>query len=853
MTTALLWAALAAYGLTMFLVSPRARTAGSFFSGRDESGRSVGLGLLVGSIVISWLFAKSITNAANLGAKFGIVGSVAYAGWYFSIPVVGGVLYAIRRRTNVRSLGDFVTSKYGRLATAGFTLVIMVRLFNEIWSNSAVVGAYFGESQSLAYYAGALVFTATTLAYSLRGGLRSSIFTDGVQMLLAVFLVVFVLGLVVPESGLGNIVASGEWTLAGGVDLLVVGVLQSLSYGFHDPVLTDRAFITDAKSMLKGYLLAGLIAGGFIVVFGFVGVHGSLAGIETGQDSPLRVAEAFGISTLVVMSIIMMVSAGSTLDSTLSSFSRAFVVDLGGVHEDGDAQPVSERLTQWLQKADRVTVGRATMVVTVILGTLPLFAGAAILKATTISGTMVLGLAPVFLLFAWRSAGAFAFHFALWPGVALGIAYAAGAIPESWAIGDGAYAVLLGANVYGTVLVFVTFALGALFDRFFARTRKAAAATLLMASIIPASAYAQSAPPADLEPEVRSFNEQPKLEMSPIAFSGQTMLRLTTKLDDISRPSAEVYNVRLVGTASYDDFSFLVEPRFRQSNLRSFSPSNVWLQQAYAKWNMPVEGLSISGGLLYDQVGLFWDGSWFGNLPYLNGHKLDPDMNLEVAYNRDWGEFGIDSWLQVSPAADGLDGTFFTDPKAELLQLPPDPETLPAHREALSVRARVVPSLDVGPLTIRPGGSVQLSVIDRTTVILGDGTTIGATTGAQRVIGAELTFEFSRVRLFGEYLSETLTDLSPDDLTRQYVLAGAGVDLLARDSVWLRKISLNSSFQTAEYVPEQMSESFLTAQIHLRLNKLIGFTTEYVTWQIPVLGDNRAVVNRIEWILHVYY
>ena len=465
MITAILWVTLGVYAAAMLALSPRTGSFGTFFAGKNDRGASVGLGLLVGSITISWLFAKSITNAANLGGAYGLVGAVAYAGWYLSIPVAGVVLYALRSRLGVGSIGEFITSKYGRGATLAFTLVVMLRLFNEVWSNAAVVGAYFGASQSAPYYAGALAFTAATLAYSLRGGLRSSILTDAIQLGLALFLLVFVLALVVPRTGAAPLLASGEWTLAGGVDLLLVGLLQSLSYPFHDPVLTDRGFLTDRRTMLVGYLAAGALAAGFIVVFGLIGVHGHLVGLDIAQDAPLAVAHAFGLAVLVVMSVIMMLAAGSTLDSTLSSFARTFVVDLGGRTEAGTTTPVLPRLTAWLAEADTIRVGRVTMTVTVVLGILPLFAGAAILQATTVSGTMVLGLAPIFLLFAWRSAGPLAFHLALWPGVAVGVAYAAKAVPAAWAIGDGPYALLLGANLWGTLIVFAGFAAGALLDR----------------------------------------------------------------------------------------------------------------------------------------------------------------------------------------------------------------------------------------------------------------------------------------------------------------------------------------------------------------------------------------------------
>jgi hypothetical protein len=376
--------------------------------------------------------------------------------------VAGVVIYLLRTRLGVTSLAQFIVSRHGRFAALAFMLVIVVRLMNEVWSNTAVVGAYFGATGTTSYFAGALLFTALTLAYSLRGGLRSSILTDLLQFGLGIFLLVFVLALIVPRAGAGTLLRSGDWSLAGGVDLLLVALLQSLSYPFHDPVLTDRGFITRPRVMLCGYIVAGVGAAAFIVLFGLVGVYGRTAGLEAGQDAPLRVAEAFGLAMTAVMTVLMMASAGSTLDSTLSSVGKAMVVDMAGGQGAPTGDAVSAGWARWVARRDAVSLGRAMMVAAVILGSLPLFTGAAIIKATTVSGTMVLGLAPVFLAFAWSRPGPLAFHLAFWPGAGIGVLHALNRIPAGWALGDGPYALLLGANVYGTLICLGGFVLGAL-------------------------------------------------------------------------------------------------------------------------------------------------------------------------------------------------------------------------------------------------------------------------------------------------------------------------------------------------------------------------------------------------------
>ena len=52
-----------------------------------------------------WIFAKSITNASKLGAKYGIAGGFAYAGWYFSFPAAALVCYKLRQK-GYRSLPE---------------------------------------------------------------------------------------------------------------------------------------------------------------------------------------------------------------------------------------------------------------------------------------------------------------------------------------------------------------------------------------------------------------------------------------------------------------------------------------------------------------------------------------------------------------------------------------------------------------------------------------------------------------------------------------------------------------------------------------------------------------------------
>jgi Na+/proline symporter len=446
------WGFLALYGVVLYALAPSARTVEGFFRGRDRSGRATSSWMLTSSIFIAWIFAKSVTNAANLGAAYGVVGGLAYAAYWLSIPLAGVAICAIRRSTGASGLIPFLVGKYGRGAALAFAAAILIRLYNEVWSNTAVVGSYFGEPGSAAFVGSALLFTAAVLFYSIKGGLRSSLFTDAIQTAMFVIVLAIVLLMVLPRHTPSELLSQGSFTLAGGVDLLLVAVLQVLSYPFHDPVLTDRGFITEEKVMLRSFIVAG--AAGFVTIFLFslVGVHGRLEGLAGGDNMPAAVARSFGVGALFLMMVVMVNAAGSTLDSAFTSLSKAVALEL-------------PTLAGRAPGAGAIRIGTMAMIVVAIFGNLPMFFGAEILAATTISGTMVMGLAPVFLLQRFVRYSPASFHLSFWPGVILGLLLTVKLIPHAWAIGSGKYALLLGTNVYGLTICTAGFLLPVLLRR----------------------------------------------------------------------------------------------------------------------------------------------------------------------------------------------------------------------------------------------------------------------------------------------------------------------------------------------------------------------------------------------------
>jgi len=332
-----------------------------------------------------------------------------------------------------------------------------------------VVASYFGPR---GFYLAAALFTAVVLLYTLRGGLRASIFTDQLQLALAVLLLGWVLFLILPSHPVREIVHTAHFRLDAGVDLLLVGLLQSTSYPFHDPVLTDRAFVSSPRKMVVAFTLAGILGALFIVLYSLIGVHLQLGGGHGPGDAPVRAAALLGSGALVVISVLMMNSAGACVDSTFTAVARFVAVDLAG---EGGAHPSGFRgllvsLRKFTERDHGVRLGRVCMVGFAVLGNLPLLWHADILKATTISGTMVLGLAPPFLLWKWHRPAPLAFHLSFLTGLTAGVWSLVAPWPSMLAVGSGQYAALLGQNLYGLAACTVAYAAGVAVESVRART-----------------------------------------------------------------------------------------------------------------------------------------------------------------------------------------------------------------------------------------------------------------------------------------------------------------------------------------------------------------------------------------------
>ena len=370
--------------LTSLYFSPRARHTGSFFGGRDAADRAPGVLMLTFSQVTTWIFARSIMNAAILGYFYGIGGALAYAAYYLSFLTGAWIIRSLRFRHGYSSVQAFLSDRFGAAGTVSYNFVVGVRLLSEVFANLLVIGLIFGADGTVAYVASILLVGFVALGYSLLGGLNASIRTDVMQM--SFFLLVLV-GLIAAVFATGSfdpaaIAGSTPEVDNPGWVLLAVALLQVWSYPLHDPVMMDRGFIADRKTTIASFYHAGWISTGCILAFGLIGVWAGLNKLpDEGFVSSL--ARLVGDWPMLLFNIALVVSCMSTLDSTFSSTAKLAIVDM---------------------RVGKPTVsnGRLAMLAFLIGGLLMVFFGSKdLFAAVAVSGTASMFLAPVIFFSLW--------------------------------------------------------------------------------------------------------------------------------------------------------------------------------------------------------------------------------------------------------------------------------------------------------------------------------------------------------------------------------------------------------------------------------------------------------------------
>lgn len=294
-----------------------------------------------------------------------------------------------------------------------------------------------------------------------------------------------------------------------------------------------------------------------------------------------------------------------------------------------------------------------------------------------------------------------------------------------------------------------------------------------------------------------------------------------------AQPKFELYAFSVQLDGQHGPWGFHSDYRLRTTKLRSFFPGNTWLQQGYVRYRTPVG--EFRAGSFYRRVGLDWDDSFFGNIQYFDGLKLDP-------------EFGV-GFEGAHPLAGRLSAEysaqyFSTDARVNGSLPGRDFVSEAGARAKNDVTARFAPVWhfnDWASLTL--GGSLARGTIDRD----------NGPHDSRSQVAADATLKLGPLLTYGEVLRQTVDGavlLPPRDAT--YALAGVR---------WARgRYQPRLNFSQAIYHDLNRRREFIVQPgITVRLADGFSFIYEYDFWR-DLTPANRTTLDRsLNFVLDYHF
>lgn len=300
------------------------------------------------------------------------------------------------------------------------------------------------------------------------------------------------------------------------------------------------------------------------------------------------------------------------------------------------------------------------------------------------------------------------------------------------------------------------------------------------------------------------------------------------------QPYFEVYTLYGTLDAKSADgrYGLHIDTRARDSKLRSFYTSNVWIQEAYAWAKTPVG--ELHAGKFYRRVGIFWDDSFFGDIQYFNGLKLNPDFGVELVGKRTLASslrmgYSVQLFTNNDHVNGALDGR--------------DVESDPNARLGDTLTARLTPRWEL------PGGgslTLGLSALDgRIKRLSGRGFRL-------RQAAADMTLKRGPSISYIEWLnqrgerdnaSHPSSRLGYDDAT--YWLVGTRWQVAER-------LNLRLNYSRVSYRGAQATEQELVPGLVYQLRKQVQLIVEYDYWKTaPRNGPTTFLDKSFNFV--VYY
>ena len=236
------------------------------------------------TLLASSLGAWILFSPAQAATWGGLAAVIGYAIGAMS-PRIAMIPLGQRMRTLIpegHTLSEFVLIRYGKGMYVLSLLIMMFYMFIALTAEITAMGKLVALVAPVPLWATALIVLTATLIYTSYGGLKSSIFTDKVQMLIILPMLILLVAFGwYAMGGVGPTLAKLEQNapqllnisdpvgIKAGLTFFVAILLTGL---FHQGNWQRVYSAKDIPSMRRGFLLGGLFVAPFIFVLGLFGL-----------------------------------------------------------------------------------------------------------------------------------------------------------------------------------------------------------------------------------------------------------------------------------------------------------------------------------------------------------------------------------------------------------------------------------------------------------------------------------------------------------------------------------------------------------------------------------------------------
>lgn len=283
----------------------------------------------------------------------------------------------------------------------------------------------------------------------------------------------------------------------------------------------------------------------------------------------------------------------------------------------------------------------------------------------------------------------------------------------------------------------------------------------------------------------------------------------------------------------------------RDTKMREFYEGTAWVEEGYVYYKHPQAFIKI--GKSYNRFSLFWDNSFYGNVQFYDGIKLNPDYGISLE-----GSVGKTTGPRLGYYAQ----YFLVDGRTNGSYVKRDTISIPNARRRHAAVLRLEPSYFWSKETsLTLGLSGNYFQADLPTPV-----------GKKDVFrfGGDFFANLGPISIWGDYfrqIGQSVTEWpippSTDPMTgvvtpgkasakNDYVLVGA--------EARIKKVVLRYNFSTVRYQDVAVSEFFHVPGIGYNMNDYLQFLVEFAYWNQKTADGQEALFDRtIATTIHAYF